>query len=151
MSTDCYQIAYEQATSEIAEIDAQIQRLTRRKKMLEKLLEPLESLVDESAPHDAPDPVAEQLTNEFRNMDEGVSPIVVVEVREAASGPFNDPDSATQLEEEEMGIGASRNGRPFSDDDVAELAYRFWNERGQGHGQHEEDWFRAAHELHNSA
>ncbi len=31
---------------------------------------------------------------------------------------------------------------------VAELAHRFWNERGRQHGHHEEDWYRAEQELH---
>jgi hypothetical protein len=30
---------------------------------------------------------------------------------------------------------------------VAELAYRYWNERGRAHGHHEEDWLRAEQEL----
>lgn len=47
MTTNCYQIAFEQATREIAAIDAEIRKLTRRKELLEKLLEPLKLLVPE--------------------------------------------------------------------------------------------------------
>ena len=39
----------------------------------------------------------------------------------------------------------------ISDDQVAELAHRFWNERGCAHGHHEEDWFRAEQLLRGKA
>jgi hypothetical protein len=39
----------------------------------------------------------------------------------------------------------------ISQERVAELAYRFWNERGRSHGHHEEDWFRAEQLLHSNA
>jgi hypothetical protein len=39
-----------------------------------------------------------------------------------------------------------REIRP-SHDQVAQLAHRYWNERGQQHGHHVEDWLRAEHEL----
>jgi hypothetical protein len=35
----------------------------------------------------------------------------------------------------------------LSHEQVAQLAHRFWNERGRLDGHHEEDWFRAEHEL----
>jgi hypothetical protein len=38
-----------------------------------------------------------------------------------------------------------------SHEQVAELAHRFWNERGRAHGQHEEDWFRAERLLRGDA
>ena len=34
-----------------------------------------------------------------------------------------------------------------SHDQVAQLAHRYWNEGGQQHGHHVEDWLRAEHEL----
>ncbi len=34
-----------------------------------------------------------------------------------------------------------------SHEQIAQLAHRFWAERGQHHGHHEEDWFRAEQEL----
>ena len=45
MSADCYQIAFEQATREITEINAQLEKLTRRKALLGNLIAPLERLV----------------------------------------------------------------------------------------------------------
>jgi Protein of unknown function (DUF2934) len=34
---------------------------------------------------------------------------------------------------------------------IAELAHRFWAERGRQHGSHEQDWLRAEHELKGKA
>jgi hypothetical protein len=34
---------------------------------------------------------------------------------------------------------------------IAQLAHRYWIERGRQHGHHEEDWYRAEHELHAKA
>jgi hypothetical protein len=34
-----------------------------------------------------------------------------------------------------------------SQEQIAALAHRYWTERGQQHGHHEEDWLRAEHEL----
>jgi len=39
----------------------------------------------------------------------------------------------------------------ISHEQVAELAHRFWNERGRVHGHHEEDWFRAEQLLRGHA
>ena len=39
----------------------------------------------------------------------------------------------------------------ISHEQVAELAHRFWNERGRTHGHHEEDWFRAEQFLRGNA
>ena len=36
---------------------------------------------------------------------------------------------------------------PLSEQDVAELAYRRWLERGCPHGSPDEDWFEAEHDL----
>ena len=36
-------------------------------------------------------------------------------------------------------------------DKVAELAHKYWIERGLAHGHHEEDWFRAEQELRGKA
>ena len=33
---------------------------------------------------------------------------------------------------------------------IAELAYRYWEDRGRPWGSSEEDWFRAEHELRRS-
>jgi Protein of unknown function (DUF2934) len=39
----------------------------------------------------------------------------------------------------------------ISHQQVAELAHRFWNERGRTHGHDEEDWFRAEQSLRGNA
>jgi hypothetical protein len=39
----------------------------------------------------------------------------------------------------------------ISREKVAELAHRYWAERGGAHGQHEDDWFRAEQELRGKA
>jgi Protein of unknown function (DUF2934) len=36
-------------------------------------------------------------------------------------------------------------------DQVAQLAHRYWAERGHQHGHHEEDWYRAEQELRGKA
>jgi Protein of unknown function (DUF2934) len=53
---------------------------------------------------------------------------------------------------------ASTNGAPnnvtqmkLSHDQVAQLAHRYWAERGHKHGHHEEDWLRAEQELSSKA
>jgi hypothetical protein len=38
-----------------------------------------------------------------------------------------------------------------SDEQVAQLAHRFWLESGRRHGHHEEDWLRAERELRGKA
>jgi hypothetical protein len=43
------------------------------------------------------------------------------------------------------------NGSSISHDQVAQLAHRFWNERGRAHGRHEEDWYRAEEALRSRA
>ena len=45
----------------------------------------------------------------------------------------------------------STNGNSISHDQVAQLAHRFWAERGRTHGHHEEDWFRAEQALRSRA
>ncbi len=154
MSTNCYQIAFEHATKEITEINAEMQRLTRRKELLEKLLEPLKLLVPESGSvanlamvfghSNADSPATEVATP--------VSPVVVlVEVSEPEPVPVEAPAAMVQAEAEKTNVHPRRNGGSISHEDVAGLAYRFWIERGQVHGHHEADWSRAAHELQNSA
>jgi hypothetical protein len=34
-----------------------------------------------------------------------------------------------------------------SHDEIARLAYTYWEARGRQHGSHEEDWYRAEREL----
>ena len=44
-------------------------------------------------------------------------------------------------------------GKPtlVTHEEVAQLAHRFWAERGRNHGQHVDDWFRAEQELRGKA
>ena len=153
MSTDCYQMAYEHATHEIAEINAQIERLTRRKELLEKLLQPLELLVPESGSVQISASVSDGSNTEFTAPERATqaSPVtLVVSVLEPESGSLEALAPLMQSEVEEANIRSGGNSESISHEDVAGLAYRFWNERGQLHGHHEEDWFKAAHELQNS-
>jgi hypothetical protein len=46
---------------------------------------------------------------------------------------------------------ANANGSSISHDQVAQLAHRFFTERGHAHGHHEEDWFRAEQALRSKA
>ncbi len=48
-------------------------------------------------------------------------------------------------------VHANGKGKSISHDQVAQLAHRFWTERGRAHGHHEEDWFRAEQELRGKA
>jgi hypothetical protein len=50
-------------------------------------------------------------------------------------------------------ITASANGteRKAPYEQVAQLAHRFWAERGHQHGHDAEDWFRAEQELRGKA
>lgn len=38
-----------------------------------------------------------------------------------------------------------------SQEQIAELAHRYWAERGHAHGHHEEDWLRAERALRGKA
>jgi hypothetical protein len=165
-----YATAFEQAASEIAGIDAQIQNLPRRKELLERLLEPLKELVSESGSEEESD-LAEEVEAgsngsyaEFPGAAAEASVDFLVEIPQAEPEPFEHSEATINLEEE-TGLHAGSNGhshsiesqsdssesRTVSLEDVAELAYRFWDERGRLHGYHEEDWRRAAHELQSTA
>jgi hypothetical protein len=55
---------------------------------------------------------------------------------------------------ESAGNGAPAHGVTeikFSHDQVAQLAHRYWTERGRQDGHHLEDWYRAEHELRSRA
>lgn len=157
MSANCYEIACQHAANELAEINAQLQRLTLRKQRLENLLEPLMLLVSGSTPL--------ELSGTVSNPESDVatpqlsSVVVLVGLPEPRANSME--ASATVLQHameavngHETGHGHSAsldNGEAISDDAVAQLAYRYWNERGQAHGYHDEDWARAAAELRSAA
>jgi hypothetical protein len=154
MFTNCYQIAFENATNEIAEINAQIQKLARRKELLEKLVEPLRTLVSASESFANHAAVSDDSNSQSANStaDTHASQAgILVDVFEAEPGPLEGSAAVTQPDVDEANLQTERNGGPVSHADVAGLAYRFWNERGRVHGHHEADWFRATHELQNSA
>jgi hypothetical protein len=152
MSADCYQTAYDCAISEIAAITAQLQRLTRRKEQLEKLVEPLRALVSESGSTSIP--AAASNGSEFEAPETAAHAfpfLVSVGASEPETILTENRAPVAQSGAGQPGHHAGRNGRSFSQEDVAELAYRFWSEGGCVHGRHEDDWFRAAMELQNSA
>jgi hypothetical protein len=46
---------------------------------------------------------------------------------------------------------AAAHERSVSQEEVARLAHRYWQERGGKHGYHVEDWLRAEQELRGKA
>jgi len=54
------------------------------------------------------------------------------------------PKRVTAKKEETAAAAPSR-------EQIAQLAHRFWRERGGHHGGHEQDWFRAERELRGMA
>jgi len=155
MSTDCYELAYERATNEIAEINAQLQRikiqiqkLTVRRELLGKLLEPL-GLVAAGVTSNA-------FQAELSDGSDGASPqlsqvMVLVGLPELQPASLEVPVSRMDSQPEETNGHVAGDSQAIRYEDVAELAYRFWNERGQAHGHHEEDWARAIAEVEGLA
>jgi hypothetical protein len=47
----------------------------------------------------------------------------------------------------EYGLGSEAQERRPNSDDIARLAYSYWEERGRQAGSSEQDWFRAEQEL----
>ena len=133
MSNDSFQIAFERATSEITEIDAWIDRLTRRRELLQGAVEPLKRLAAAGGPAIFPNTNADDMKSE------------------GGTDLIEDPESFSQPQEGANGDLENVSASADSSEDVAVLAYRFWNERGGIHGHHEEDWYRALEELQHSA
>ncbi len=66
----------------------------------------------------------------------------------ASSGPQRVPSKAKST------TAAKQETTPApapSHHEIAQLAHRFWKERGGHHGAHEQDWFRAEQELRGKA
>lgn len=155
MPTDCYELAYERATNEISEINAQlqriniqIQRLTLRRELLGKLLEPL-GLV-------APGVGSNMFPAELSDGSDAGSPqlsqvMVLVGLPERQPASLEVRGLRIDSQAEETNGHETGNGQAIRYEDVAELAYRYWNERGQAHGHHEEDWARALAEVQGMA
>lgn len=154
MSTNCYQIAFEHATNELAEINAHIERLTHRKELLEKLLEPLRLLIPDPGSVAIHATVSDGVNTESPASEAAAQDSTVAvqaDVPEPEPDPLEAPAPVMQPVAEEANLPAGTIGVSISHEDIAALAYRFWIERGQVHGHHEEDWFRAVHQLENSA
>ena len=62
------------------------------------------------------------------------NPANVAAAASAVADPVSDPVSIDTAPSEEQ---------------IAELAYKYWEARGCPYGSPEEDWFRAEHELSN--
>ncbi len=60
-----------------------------------------------------------------------------------ASTPKNPRKAAPK----KKAVPARVSQMPASHEEIAKLAHRFWSERGQPHGSHEQDWLRAEQEL----
>lgn len=45
----------------------------------------------------------------------------------------------------------SRAHQEVTDEQIAQLAHKYWQERGNQHGHDEDDWFRAEQELRGKA
>jgi DUF2934 family protein len=57
------------------------------------------------------------------------------------------PRKTAATKDEANGAVPSVTEMKLSHEQVAQLAHRFWSDRGRLDGHHEEDWFRAEHEL----
>ena len=78
----------------------------------------------------------------------GAAPKVVANPRKTAE---NNPSEKKTVASTKGNGSANGNGGSFPHDQVAQLAHRFWNERGRVHGHHEEDWYRAEQALRSRA
>jgi hypothetical protein len=121
MPANGYQVAFDRAVNEIGEINAHLEKLTRRKELLEKLVDLLK---DVKVQEDVTDfaAAAHKAQHEYANFEAG-----------SAGNESEAP--------------ASGDGHSYPHDQVAQLAHHFWSERGNGHGSHEQDWLRAEEKL----
>ena len=75
----------------------------------------------------------------------------------AASKPAAKPRKPTARKAQVLQMEAPKTNllseapKPVSHEQVAELAHRFWNERGRTHGHDAEDWYRAEELLRGKA
>ncbi len=71
-------------------------------------------------------------------------------VKKASSTKVAAKPRKTAAKKTAAGNGSPDNGVTeikFSHEQVAQLAHRYWTERGRQDGHHLEDWYRAEHEL----
>jgi hypothetical protein len=78
----------------------------------------------------------------------GAAPKVAATSRKPAE---NNPAEKKTVASTKGNGSINGNGSSVSHDQVAQLAHRFWNERGRTHGRHEEDWYRAEQALRSKA
>jgi Protein of unknown function (DUF2934) len=76
------------------------------------------------------------------------APKAAAKLRKPAANTTNLLKMEKPVKAEVLQMGASVF---ITHEQVAELAHRFWNERGRAHGHHEEDWFRAEQLLRGNA
>ncbi|HVN92956.1 MAG TPA: DUF2934 domain-containing protein [Terracidiphilus sp.] len=74
----------------------------------------------------------------------GAAPKAAATPRKSAE---NNPTEKKTVASANGNGSTNRNGSSLPHDQVAQLAHRFWNERGRVDGHHEEDWYRAEQEL----
>lgn len=143
MSTDSYETARERASGEIAEIDMQVQRLNRRRGQLEKLIELLKELNAE--------PIAGVTAAESPGNS---SPCAAEDARTLAAHleMLNEYEQAQARNGMEISAAhTGHDGQPIPAEEIARLAYRYWNERGRAPGHDDEDWLRAERELRRAS
>ena len=59
--------------------------------------------------------------------------------------------AATNAAAKTKGVPSNVTEMKLSREQIAQLAHRYWIERGHQHGHHEEDWYRAEQELRGKA
>lgn len=64
-------------------------------------------------------------------------------------GTNGTPSNITDITEHSKKKSSTESQVPH--DQIAQLAHRFWAERGGQHGYHLEDWYRAERELRSKA
>jgi hypothetical protein len=79
----------------------------------------------------------------------------MAETTKGAKAPAKPRKSATKKSSSEVEVQKKSNEveaqkRDPSNSEIAELAQRFWAERGYQDGHAEQDWLRAEHELRNA-
>jgi hypothetical protein len=89
---------------------------------------------------------------EIRNTQEDIQMAETVKKAKAPAKPRKGSTTTTTT----AGKKANGSAEPFkmptpSHDEIAQLARKYWAERGYTDGSHEEDWFRAEQELRAKA
>ena len=75
----------------------------------------------------------------------------MTETIKKAKAPAKPRKTAAKKSEVTVAVQAIDKPKVISNEQVAQLAHRFWIERGHQHGSHVDDWFRAEQELRGKA